>query len=486
KVAQLYPEASLIHRTARVVPTQLQKNINAIEPLAKKNATLFGVQVFDELDTTGLTASQVDTLRIQYEEIDALVKANPGLQLGAVLNDEAIKPADKGKVITGRIGLIERFQKQNENVHFLSLEYKHDSDDLKLLNLDGFSAAEKTMVLSNVKAQQRIYSFTQDVADTQKIMAAGYHAAFHITAVTLDDFVSTTKLDKAVAVRYYEWAHMAIIRTTGVMGSILDMLTGSFDWTKVGNLGSSIKDYLRDIPGYQDLFGELAFCDCSDCQSIYSPAAYFVDLMQFVDRYVITKRFTGTNASHVLNIKTRRPDLWTLELSCENTTALVPYLDIINEILEAYIAQKKGYTGNLNDRAAVETWVYKNEMALEKPGTWKNGVFAFQQPFHLPLEAVQTYLGHFEKTREDIGRLIQRPQAECAQARFNLSDKVYQLVTSADVTPVFINRVYGIDFTVSAGKISPFDAQELLKPTGLNRKELGVILKTGYVTDNGT
>src|SRR5690606_19374089 len=76
--------------------------------------------------------------------------------------------------------------------------------------------------------------------------------------------------------------------------------------------------------------------------------------------------------------------------------------------------------------------------------------------------------------------------AECAQARFNLSDKVYQLVTSADVTPVFINRVYGIDFTVSAGKISPFDAQELLKPTGLNRKELGVILKTGYVTDNGT
>src|SRR5690606_23857938 len=106
KVAQLYPEASLIHRTARVVPTQLQKNINAIEPLAKKNAVLFGAQAFDELDTTGLTASQVDTLRIQYEEIDALVKANPGLQLGAVLNDEAIKPADKGKVITGRIGLI--------------------------------------------------------------------------------------------------------------------------------------------------------------------------------------------------------------------------------------------------------------------------------------------------------------------------------------------------------------------------------------------
>src|SRR5690606_31637007 len=55
-----------------------------------------------------------------------------------------------------------------------------------------------------------------------------------------------------------------------------------------------------------------------------------------------------------------------------------------------------------------------------------------------------------------------------------------------DVTPVFINRVYGIDFTVSAGKISPFDAQDLLKPTGLNREELGVILKTGYVTDNGT
>jgi Salmonella virulence plasmid 28. len=485
KIAHLYPEASLLHNTGRVVPDELQNNIKGIEPLAQKNATLFDTHAFDELDTAGLSSKQVETIKKQYEEIDFLVKTNPGLQLGAVLNDKAIKPADKGKIITDRIRLIEQFQKQNEGVHFLSLEYKHDSDDLKLLNLSGFSAAEKTMVLSNVKAQQRIYSFTQDVADTQKIMAAGYHAAFHITAVTLDDFVKTTKLDKAVATRYYEEAHMAIIRTTGVMGSILDMLTGSFDWTNVGNTGTSIKDYLRDIPGYQDLFGELAFCDCSDCQSIYSPAAYFVDLMQFVDRYVIARHFTGTNADHVLNIKTRRPDLWSLELSCENTTALVPYLDIINEILEAYIAQKKGYTGNLNDRAAVETWVYKGEMALEKPGTWKNGIHAFQQPFHLPLEAVQTYLGHFEHTREDICRLVQRPQSEIAQARFNLSDKAYQLITSADETPEFIKRVYGLNFTLSGGKISPFNAQDLLKPTGLNRKELGVILKTRYVTDNG-
>src|SRR5690606_2437437 len=159
----------------------------------------------------------------------------------------------------------------------------------KMLNFQGFSADEKAMVLNNIKAQQRIYSFTDDIEATQQIMAAGFHSSFHITSVTLEEFSKKTKLDKGLAITYFENAYAAIIRTTGMMGSILDVLTGSFDWTRVGNTGPSINDYLRDIPGYQDLFGEMAFCDCEHCQSIYSPAAYFVDLMQFVERCVINK-----------------------------------------------------------------------------------------------------------------------------------------------------------------------------------------------------
>ncbi|GAA5225380.1 Tc toxin subunit A-related protein [Membranihabitans marinus] len=486
KIETLFPEISLTYHSSLIKTPEVQESIKTIKPLIDKNNNLFGLDSFDQLDTTGLSISEVKKVKIEYEKLHRMVKTNPGLQIDEILNDKNIKIDDKAKVIKDRTDLIDKFIKQNENINFLSLEYKHDSDDLRLLNLNGFTATEKTMVLNYIKAQQRVYSFTQDVEDSQKIMEAGYHSSYHVTSVTLNEFITSTKLDKTKATLYFENAHMAIIRTTGMMGSILDILTGSFDWTRVGNTGPTIEDYLREIPGYQDLFGQLAFCDCQHCQSIYSPAAYFVDLMQFVERYVIDKHFTGVKSNHVLNLKTRRPDLWTLELTCENTTTLIPYLTVINEILESYIAQKKGYAGDLNDRASVENFVYKQEIALEKPGPWKNNLHSFQQPFHLPLVSVQTYLGHFEKSREDIANLLKQNQLNISRAKFNLSDKDFHLITTTDISPAFIQRVYGLNFTVVGGKIKPFNAQNLLKSTGSDRKELGLLLKTLFITNNGS
>ncbi|AIZ40200.1 Tc toxin subunit A-related protein [Cellulophaga baltica] len=486
KVENLFPGESLVHRISQVKADVLAKDLDAFKPLLVKNKKIFGKSSFDELDTKGLSAAEVKSARVQYEQLDRIIKVNPGLKLNELLDDKNLNPTDKGKKVVERIGLLDKFIKNNAEVNYLAISYTHDSEDVKALNFQGFKPEEKAMVLNSIKTYQRVYSFTNDIEDTETIMAAGFHSSFHITSVTLPDFVKATKLDIAIATKYFENAHMAIIRTTGVMGSILDILTGSFDWTAVGNSSPAIKDYLKDIPGYQDLFGDLAFCDCEHCQSIYSPAAYFVDLMQFVERYIISKHFTGTKATHVLNLKVRRPDLWSLPLTCENTSTLVPYLDIINEILESYIAKKKGYAGDLNDRSLVEEFVYKGEIALEKPGAWKTSVHAFTQPFNLPLETVSTYLGHFEKTREDIAILLGKPQDEISKARLNLSEKEFQLITVPDNTPAFINRAYGITFTVTAGKITPFNAQLLLKPMGIDRKELGRIFKSRFATNNGT
>jgi len=486
KVENLFPEASLVYRVTQVKARDVSKNLNALKPILERNANTFGLTAFEELNTKGLSAAKIKKLREPYESINQISKLHPGLKLDEVLNAKGLNAVAKGKAVFERIGLLDKFVKNNADINFLSLEYKHDSEDLKVLNFQGFKPAEKTMLLNSVKAYQRVYSISDDIEHTEAIMTAGFHSAYHVTSVTLPDFISATKLDPTVATRYFENAHMAIIRTTGIMGSILDLLTGSFDWTGVGNTSPSISDYLRDIPGYQDLFGDLAFCDCEHCQSIYSPAAYFVDLMQFVERYVISKHFTGSKSSHVLNLKVRRPDLWTLPLTCENTSTLIPYLDIINEILESYIAKKKGFAGDLNNRTAVEEFVYKQEIAMEKPGVWKNNVHSFKQPFHLPLASVSTYLGHFEKTREDIAILLDKPQSEISKTRFNLSEKEYELITVPDNSPAFIQRVYGITFTVTSGKIKPINAQLLLKPMGVNRGELERVLKTKFVTNNGS
>ena len=485
KAENLFPEEALIHRVADVKSAGISKGINALKPLIKYNERVFDALSFEDLKTEELSASEAKKVQKEYDRLIRISKIHPGLKLNEVLNDKNTSASEKEKIVIERVGLLEKFANNNAGLNFLTLSYTHDSEDIEKLNFKGFKAEERAMILNSVKTYQRVYSFTDDIEGTEAVLAAGFHSSFQITSVTLPEFIQTTKLDVATATKYFENAHMSIIRTTGVMGSILDIMTGSFDWTAVGNTNPAIKNYLRDIPGYQDLFGELAFCECEHCQSIYSPAAYFVDLMQFVQKHVLTKHFSGSRASHVLNLKVRRPDLWTLPLTCENTSALVPYLDIINEILESYIAKKKGFSGDLNNRSEVEDFVYKREIAMEKPGNWKANVNAFNQPFHLPLESVSIYLSHFEKTREDVALLLEKPQNEVSKSRLNLSDKEFQLITVPDNTPAFLNKVYGISFTVTAGKIAPFNAQLLLKSMQVTRKELGVIIKTGFVTNDG-
>ena len=486
KVENLFPETFLVKRVSDVDTTAVTKGIKTLKTLLDQNEKAFGLTSFEELKKDGLTEAEINNLRSVYEDIDRVAKTHPGLKIDEIINDKNTSTDNKGKLIKERIGLLETFSKNNEDIDFLSLDYRHDSDDIKQLKFDGLKAEEKKMVLNSVKSYQRIYSVTNDIENTEKLLSAGFHSSYQIASVTLPDFIKVSKLNREIATRYYENAHMAMIRTTGIMGSVIDIVNGSFNWTGVGNAQPEILNYLRDIPGYQDLFGSLAFCDCEHCQSIYSPAAYFVDMMQFVDKHVTTKYFSGAAASHVLNLKTRRPDLWTLALTCENTSTLVPYLDIINTILETYIAKKKGFAGNLADRNAVEGFVYKQEIALEKGANWKNEVFSFKQPFHLPLASVVTYLRHFEKTREDIGILFKRPQLELSKARLNISEKKYELITTVDATPAFIQRAYGITFAVAGGKITPFDAQELLPPLGVKRKELEKLLKSSFVTKQGT
>ena len=37
------------------------------------------------------------------------------------------------------------------------------------------------------------------------------------------------------------------------------------------------------FPTLENLFGSVDFCDCTDCQSVLSPAAYLVDILKFLD-----------------------------------------------------------------------------------------------------------------------------------------------------------------------------------------------------------
>jgi len=81
------------------------------------------------------------------------------------------------------------------------------------------------------------------------------------------------------------------------------------------------------------MFGSIDLCDCGQCKSLYSPAAYFVDVLSFL------KEPKGL-ATPLTALLGRRPDLEHIELTCENSTTPLPYADLVNEILEAAVVPR--------------------------------------------------------------------------------------------------------------------------------------------------
>src|SRR5205814_6474594 len=138
-------------------------------------------------------------------------------------------------------------------------------------------------------------------------------------------------------------------------------------------------------------FGSMDFCACEQCRSILSPAAYLVDLLQFIERPV---NATG-NAQAVL--LERRPDIATLPLTCENTNTPLPHIDLVNETLEYYVTNGlslAGYAGHTTDDHAAPDELaanpqFTNDAAydtLKNPANI-NHLFPPPLPFHRSLEA---------------------------------------------------------------------------------------------------
>src|SRR5207248_10495351 len=111
----------------------------------------------------------------------------------------------------------------------------------------------------------------------------------------------------------------------------------------------------KHYPSMAELFGSLDFCECEECRSVLSPAAYLVDLLQYINPKALvwdpfTADWNGKHPKHFAaafaadydkpfdQLDRRRPDLKSLPLTCENTNTALPYIDIVNEILEYYVA----------------------------------------------------------------------------------------------------------------------------------------------------
>lgn len=399
----------------------------------------------------------------------------PGMRLAAVLDDPELADADKEQEVARRAGLATGFLAENPDV--LAADLTPGSPELAgLMFPAGIAPTDRAMVLANARTYQRLIAVADDISDAEALAGGGFGSAL-MMATTRPEIVSDRSgLSAEKVAKYRDKAKLIASGVTASIGSLLDIYKGRFKDTGVGNVTPAVFDYLKEIPGFADFFGNQDYCACDSCASILSPGAYFVDLMTFVDEHVTQPTFAAKPA-HPLKLQNRRPDLWTLQITCENTNTPIPYLVVINEILENAIAKEVGFAGNFANRAAIATAVYRNTLAER--------VDSFAQPLNLPFEEVRTYLRHFERTLADVAEAAGAEGATLARLWLALPPKDYQLVIQPQATLAFMRQVYGIPFAEVGGQVQKVDAQDLLKAMGVTRSQLGELAASAFATFGG-
>ena len=188
---------------------------------------------------------------------------------------------------------------------------------------------------------------------------------------------------------------------------------------------------VKNRPDYATLFGAVELCECEHCRSVYSPAAYLVDLLQFLDPKIPGNSSVVTPLDVLIGnddkkwpdgskIIGRRPDLAHIQLSCENTNTTLPYVDLVNEVLESYITF--GQTLPLKTDAAGEPLApavpLPNESssgvtAAELAANPENihdaayeeleaAVYPFTLPFNQPITALRLTLEQMGTSRHEV------------------------------------------------------------------------------------
>lgn len=225
-------------------------------------------------------------------------------------------------------------------------------------------------------------------------------------------------------------------------------------------------------PELEVFFGSQDYCNCTHCRSSLSPAAYLVDLLAFLKE-----------AENTANVQTaweqlqvRRPELKKIDLSCDNTNTPMPYIDLVNEVLEYAISGGNVDRQTTRDEKSLKTEPeHLNKAAYD---LLAQQVYPWSLPLHLWNEEARVYLKKLDINRSKIvrtleGQIDQPTGMSLNEAVVYLGISVKELEALTDTSTV---EYYDVSQTSTLQPVSV-----LLEKTGLKYSELLELLEMKFV-----
>ncbi len=208
----------------------------------------------------------------------------------------------------------------------------------------------------NLKTVQRVFKLAPVYSQTQALLNDGIQSAQQVVQMGETQFVNKYSASGAFTRKQAQAAYQkaADVHTASML--LAAELKSYGDAAPIAALGSPaaadvMAAYAENFPNLKSLFQLTDVCECDQCRSVHSAAAYLVDVLHFLKhRKVLDKTVSPAverTAREVL--LARRPDIADLDLNCENTNTPLPYIDVVCELLEELVAPDPGipYSGPL-------------------------------------------------------------------------------------------------------------------------------------------
>ncbi|HEX7438728.1 MAG TPA: neuraminidase-like domain-containing protein, partial [Caldimonas sp.] len=317
----------------------------------------------------------------------------------------------------------------------ISVLTANPSLNLTRTNIDQYVVKNKLTLpaaaLAELKTAQRLHRLSPHYATVEALNGAGYTSAQSVYFKGRGPFVAqmtplmgSTPLANAAWVR----AQIGYASSLAAFGRYHLALNG-INFAVMASAAPP-PNTVANLPSLQALFGSLDYCECSDCRSVTSPGAYLVDLLQFLKQRAASGGFA--NARDVL--LARRADIQYIALGCENTDVTLPYIDIVNELLEGAIAPPATpatlivTTGTSNERRALPQQLSPAAYALTA-----GAVFPLTLPFDLAFAQTAAFLAALGSPLAQTMALCgSGGAAACAAAQLGLNPAMQAVVNGSD------------------------------------------------------
>ncbi len=390
--------------------------------------------------------------------------------------------------------------------------------------------------LKEINRLHRVLQITPDDDTMNGLLRAGVESAHQVVKYDRDAFIQSYKKNLGGE----ENATQVYDRSVQVHNVILHVAMGFLHARTAPAIGvhspagiinplpaAANVNEIIPYPTLAKLFNSVDYCDCEHCRSILSPAAYLVDLLQFLDGVpadpakpiAYTESSTGNQkqvspldiliGNKDAKIIGRRPDIQYLPLTCENTNTILPYIDVVNEMMEFFVVNKLSLGENQpqqqNEFFGHDTGSVQSDDLLSSPqniideayDTLLQNNFPPPLPFHRPLENLRKYFNKFDIPLQLAMEKLRTSDAYKGGANdygwfdilieeIGFSRKEYDLLTTSLIKPNILSKIYGFPDGTSDDEVivNLSNAKRFATRMGITYDDIYSILQTRFVNPN--